>query len=141
MDNSFDKYNIDFTEVIPWKDEYAVGIELIDRHHQELFEIINTLGTHFAQVASKDIFLTFLNILIDYTSEHFSTEEDLIYEFNPEQYKSHKMEHEAFVKKIYKTLEQESSVDTKHREELIVFLKKWLVLHILEEDIPALKPN
>ncbi len=137
MSSPHDNDSVDYLEFIPWLEEYNTNIEIIDRQHQELFEIVNTLGTHFKHVATKDMFLTFLNMLIDYSSEHFATEEDLIYKFVPEKYEAHKQEHKAFVKKIHSTLNLEIQSDIGYRIELIKFLKKWLVLHIIEEDVPV----
>ncbi|MFV0440512.1 MAG: bacteriohemerythrin [Lachnospirales bacterium] len=131
-----EKQEPDFLEPLEWDISYCTGIAIVDRQHKELFEIVNTLVTYYNKICSKDVFLNFLNMLIDYVNVHFSTEENLLYNLSLKDYEEHKTEHDEFREKVMTAVEKEMNYDNSYRKELIVFLQNWLVVHIIESDVP-----
>ncbi len=122
---------------INWSTDYSVGIPVIDEQHKELFELVNTLISYFDNPEKCDLFITFLHILTEYTVEHFTTEEKFLLEISNEIYENQHLEHEEFKNKILDSLTHEMENDLEYRRELILFLQKWLVDHIINFDIPA----
>ena len=57
-----------------WKDEYSVGIDVIDEQHKKLFEISEVLANAIEINEIKDILL----FLENYMEFHFNTEEALM---------------------------------------------------------------
>jgi hemerythrin len=123
---------------ISWKKEYNTGTEKIDTQHRMLFDIINEL--HEAKETGKahDVLDGILSKLIDYTKFHFSAEEALLEELNYPELESHKATHQAFIKQIGTMLESHHNNKCYVEDMLLVLLKKWLVTHILNDDMNAL---
>ncbi len=122
---------------VKWSSEYAVGIPIIDGQHKDLFDIVNTLVTYYNNQNESDLFLSYLNILVDYTIEHFSTEEKLLQDISMEEYEKQKVEHQKFKDEIITAVTSEMENDVEYRRSLILFLREWLVQHIINSDVPA----
>jgi len=130
--------------MLVWKDEYAIGIDLIDTQHQHLFEIGND-----AYKLLKDDFCTdkydgiiqIINDLREYTKFHFKTEEAYMLKIKYSKYFSQKVEHDDFIQKIYEiNLDQIDEDPKKHIEDILAFLFDWILDHILQKD-KLIKPD
>lgn len=120
------------------KEEYKIGVELIDEQHKKLFELADKaymlLKDEFA-LDKYDKIVGIINELKDYTVFHFKTEEDYMESINYKRLFTQKIEHAKFIK----TLEE---VDLRHIDEkqdeslvkILNFLNNWLIEHILETD-------
>ncbi|MDP4091436.1 MAG: hemerythrin domain-containing protein, partial [Bacillota bacterium] len=89
--------------MLKWKDEYSIGVELIDAQHKHLFEI----GNEAYELLNNDTYLDkydrIVQVLMDlkqYTIYHFKSEEDYMLSISYRKYFSQKVEHEDFIKKI-----------------------------------------
>ena len=119
---------------IKWNSRYAVHIDEVDRQHQKLIELINTLYDAMSVGKGKDVLGPVLAELADYTTYHFDTEERLFREYGYPGHEQHKKEHEVLTAKT-KTLKQ--AFDTGNKKlsiDVMLFLSSWLNDHILEED-------
>lgn len=122
-----------------WKDEYSIGIELIDKQHRRLFEI----GKRIIDLAEAqdgfdhyDEIVEVIQELKEYTVYHFGYEEELMAKFKYENYEKHKFEHFFVVKKIEKF--ENEDFDEKQDEtimNLVRFIPDWIANHILHEDM------
>lgn len=122
-----------------WKDEYSIGIEVIDKQHRRLLEI----GSRIMDLAdAKDGFdhydeiVEVLQELKEYTVYHFDYEEELMQKFGYEHYNTHKFEHYFVIKKIQKF--EREDLEEKQREtilKLVEFISDWIANHILQEDM------
>jgi hemerythrin-like metal-binding protein len=72
--------------------------------------------------------------LINYTKEHFSSEEELMQQHNYPGYLAHKAEHDRLVKEAGALMEKHQSGAMSLSIETSTFLKKWLTNHILVVD-------
>jgi len=122
-----------------WKDSYKCNIKEIDEQHKKLFE----LGEKIADLASLndeydhyDEIMEIFNELKDYTAYHFKHEEELMKAYDYDNYESHKIEHDFFIKKLArlerKDLEGEQN---KAVMELVSFVADWISGHILKTDM------
>jgi hemerythrin len=119
---------------IKWNSRYAVHIEEVDRQHQKLIELINTLYDAMSVGKGKDVLGQVLSELVEYTTYHFDTEDRLFREYGYPDHEQHKKEHEVLTAKT-KTLKQ--AFDTGNKKlsiDVMLFLSSWLNDHILEED-------
>ena len=102
--------------------KYYTGIELVDREHRKLFEIIVRL----------------LDELREYTKFHFEDEEAYMQKINSPMLEAQKRAHQAFVDKLMSIdLDKLEEIDDNQQEylhELIEFLGGWLINHILKMD-------
>lgn len=122
-------------EFIGWRNEYSVGNEEIDNQHKKIFKLINDLYEAF--ITKKDDLSTdeVLAALRDYSVNHFKTEEKMFERYNYVHKAEHKKEHESFINTVDKIIEESKGNKKLLSMKLTNFLQKWLINHILEEDM------
>ncbi len=119
-------------------DEYLTGIELIDNEHKELFSIVdkaNRLVKSYNEVSGYDKILDILEMLKEYTKEHFADEEEYMESISYDGLDAQKRAHDAFIQKLENI--DLSEIDRNPQEslqQLLEFLLGWLVNHILYTD-------
>ena len=115
-----------------------IGVPEIDEEHKKLFELIANIDTALKSnenpIASA---MLLINELKQYAVSHFSHEEAYMERINDPELKRQKKEHAAFVEKInsysYADVSDESAKAI--ILELLEYLSKWLMGHILGSDI------
>lgn len=121
-----------------WRKEYETGVEILDKQHQQLFEIANrayALLKEEYRIDKYDDIVAIIQELKDYTSYHFTFEEKYMTDTNYKKYLSHKVEHEDFIAKINETdLDQMDVNQNKYLTDLLDFVMNWLVGHIIGRD-------
>ncbi|MBK1813610.1 hemerythrin family protein [Clostridium sp. YIM B02505] len=124
--------------MITWKDEYTVGVELIDSQHKRLLEIANNVYelTKNSFITDKyDRIVEVIEELRDYTVFHFKSEEEYMLSIGYKKFLSHKVEHDDFVNKVNSLdLSQIDESQQKHLLEILEFIIKWIDEHILQKD-------
>jgi len=122
-------------ELIRWSEEhYVLGIREVDFQHKRLVDIVNGLQTALREGQPKEIVCNFLAVMEEYSSNHFSYEEDLMFNWGYPGYNDKKRKHKSFIKQL-KILSKEyrlgnMSVSTN----TLNFLRDWLNNHIIDED-------
>ena len=123
---------------INWDSLYSVGVKLIDSQHQKLFSLINnfydaTTGISKENLAPID---SALQDLFSYVDFHFKTEEKYFEEFSYEKTQEHKKQHKFYEDKIKDLNEkyQKEKKDEEISEEIISFIKDWILNHIKISD-------
>lgn len=121
-------------EHIEWNANYATGIPEIDAQHSYLFELTNRfirgLASPTPQMSPSDL----LRELADYAQKHFAFEEQCMKESAYQHLEEHTKSHERLRQQIEQYAE-ELKRGTLRAQELADFLRNWLVLHILREDM------
>lgn len=117
-----------------WKEEYSVGIRLIDDEHRELVELIDELESASRTLDNQATLRHVLAELQRYVITHFTVEEELmrLYEFPG--FEHHKKIHDAFRDKINTIAEHFSEGEIEIVSPLMHLLKDWLTSHILTQD-------
>ncbi len=119
-------------------EEYRTGIELIDREHQNLFEIIdkaNILVREQVDEESLDEIMEILAELKTYTELHFGDEEEYMESIGYEGLQAQKRAHTAFIGKVESISREEISQNPQeYMQSLVEFLLGWLINHILYTD-------
>jgi len=82
--------------MIEWKEEYSIGISIIDKEHKELIRIMNAAMVAKQHGDNIDEISKLLKELTTYALKHFSTEESYMIEFNYPEFQYHKEEHHDF---------------------------------------------
>jgi hemerythrin-like metal-binding protein len=121
-------------ELIEFTDDYRTGIETIDYEHQKLFIYLNEI-IKALEMGDSGRLLVEINLdeLIGYTVFHFNTEEGLMEKCNYEGLEEHKKGHEALKQKAINFKNRFNEGD-EIGENLVEFLKTWLVNHIKGTD-------
>lgn len=113
--------------IITWKEQYAVGIERIDREHRQLIALINEAYDAVRGPADESVLAELAGNLRSYALSHFRTEETLMQEHGYPQADSHVLEHDDFRWRMIATEEREPIV-------ILEYLSRWLAEHILSKD-------
>jgi hemerythrin-like metal-binding protein len=120
-------------KALEWKEEYSVGVELIDIQHQMFIGIINELYSAIMEKKEKDILDNVFKQLVAYTQFHFQTEERYFDEFDYEGAVEHKAAHKALIDQVADLQKQEKDI-MENPFELMDFLEDWLIGHIMGMD-------
>jgi hemerythrin len=123
---------------ISWNDTYNTDTEKIDEQHRKLVDIINELYDAKETGKAQEALDGILSRLMDYTKYHFDFEEALLDELDYPELVEHKAKHQELIDQIGMILK--SHLDNKRHVDtaLLMFLKHWLVKHIMNEDMKAL---
>ena len=119
---------------IEWVESYSVNIKEIDDQHKKLIEILNRVHDAMKAGQGKKAISGALSELIDYTSYHFKTEENLFQQYGYPDLIKHTEEHDELTRKA---IDLKASFDKGrliNNIEIIIFLKDWLNTHILDTD-------
>jgi hemerythrin len=125
--------------MLKWKDEYRIGIELIDTQHQRLFEIgqeAYELLNDEMRVDKYDRIVQVLEELRQYTMYHFKCEEEYMKSISYRKFFGQKVEHDDFIKKINEVkIDGIDENQDEYLKELLAFIFDWIIEHILTKDI------
>ncbi len=130
--------------LITWSDNYSVKVSTIDNQHKKLVEIINNLHDAMKTGKGKEAIGKTLNELVSYTKYHFSAEEEMMKKHNYPGFIAHKREHDLLTQKVVDFENDFRAGKSLLTLEVMNFLKKWLVDHILNTDkqyVPTLASN
>jgi hemerythrin-like metal-binding protein len=119
---------------IEWNVNLYTGLPDVDQQHNKLVALVNRL-TEVSGEDAEVLDQAFLQ-LQDYVIEHFTHEERLMDEaqIDPEHVKYHKNAHALFVAKIAELWETRASDEDQTLNDMLEFLKSWILQHILQTD-------
>lgn len=121
-----------------WKDEYNIGVDIIDREHKRLFKIINKLF-QFTDEKSKSQWACQEGIKFfkEHAVKHFTEEEEYMASVNYERLGIHMHIHSEFRERTLPALEEELEKTGYCADSVEHFLgvcAGWLIGHTLMED-------
>lgn len=120
--------------LIPWKDEYCIGLTEIDKQHKQLVDVLNKLFDAMSVGKGTEILESILDDLTNYTVKHFATEERFMVVYAYPGVSSHRTEHQQLVDEVKNFKKNYASGNTKISVEIANYLKEWLLKHILGSD-------
>lgn len=118
-----------------WKEEYAVGVRIIDEQHKVLLELLNDLDQvrkNPEAAATKRSGI--LQRLENYTKVHFTTEEEIMRIYGVKDFETHKAMHAKFAEKVQAFNEFYNDDKMFLFENVYTYLEGWLLKHIQVED-------
>ena len=117
-----------------WDEKYSVNIEIIDKQHKRLFELIENFYDALKQKQIKRGMSEILEGLTEYSIYHFQTEEALMEQHRYPNYQQHRAIHAQFIEKVGEFRSRFESGQLLIPIEVANFLKDWLSNHILGTD-------
>lgn len=120
--------------LIKWLPAHSVGIEEMDKQHQELINLINQLHAAMTTGQGSDAVGDTLSRIIDYTKTHFASEEALMQSFRFPQIASHKSEHQKLTEQVLDLERRFQLGQPLSAHEVLQFLREWLPEHIQGSD-------
>lgn len=125
-------------EQLAWSDALRTGIDVIDRQHRGLVNMVNATAIRLEgnTALSADEVRLLLGYLKDYAEVHFGTEEALMALCGlPQRYAhDHHVSHARFLAHVGDMLDDLSADAVPDGRQLLAFLAEWLIRHIQGED-------
>jgi hemerythrin-like metal-binding protein len=119
--------------LVKWNTEMSVGIDAIDREHQDIIELLSVL--HEAVTAGKSPEKTgcMLKDLLARSAAHFAHEEEFMRQHAHPDYDRHKAMHEEMTAQVALFLQKHDEGKLKPLE-IFCLVTDWIKRHLLEED-------
>jgi hemerythrin len=114
---------------IEWKDSYRIGDAVIDRQHQELFELANAMFAAGDQAAHRLCAIK----LYKHVREHFSDEEALMKKVGFPGYQAHVDSHNRILANLGE-VSHSIGKDAMDSTAVADFLTDWGLNHIPKDD-------
>lgn len=125
-------------EAVKWNDRFKLGVEVIDRAHQNLFSIVNKLIALNEDTAKQPhACREGIKYFKSYTLQHFAQEEEYMRQIAYQNYNKHKRIHDKMKEKTIPSLEQELEEENYSEKSVQRFMGLcigWLNAHIIVED-------
>lgn len=128
------------TKRFVWKDEYSVGVQIIDEQHRIFFKLTNDVLDFLSQPEisqDREVLINLLNDLGNYALYHFSTEEEYFDQFHYQDAVPHTEVHDHFratIKKLFYDAMQENADINQLAGAAAEYTGNWLVKHIIIMD-------
>lgn len=113
-----------------WDDSYSIGVDQIDQQHKRLFELINNLFIGIKTQDSSNAVEIALSGLVEYTQEHFATEEGLMDKHSYPGARAHAAEHSHLLRTIEAYIQKMQSGEPVSGMSLLTQLVEWLHSHM-----------
>lgn len=120
-----------------WSNEdYSVNIPAIDNEHKLLIALLNEIASAMNTQGSFhiQIIIEKLTTLSKHIKMHFESEERFMILNNYPEYNEHKAEHTLLLEQLNKFEVRFKSENKAFNEKMLLFLKDWLVRHIILYD-------
>lgn len=117
-----------------WREEYSMKVPSIDIQHRKLVEMLNTLHDGMVSGTGKEKLAPLLDGLVQYTATHFAHEENYFAKYEYPDAEKHTLQHQQLVQQVLGFKEKFDSGSANINMELMIFLKDWLIHHILGSD-------
>lgn len=120
--------------LMTWNDAYSVSDEELDSHHKELFSILNSLYGDCLDADNENCVAPKLDELLAYADYHFRAEVEYMRRIEYFEVDDHIELHNGFAYKLMEMKRIPHKSQLELTKELIVFVGKWLLHHVLQED-------
>lgn len=123
---------------ITWRDEFNIGVDIVDKAHQRLFSIVRKfLLLVEEEQKSQHACAEGIKFLKSYTVKHFAEEEAYMLSIGYQNYEMHKHLHDNMRDNTIPALEKyivESGYSTESVKQFLGICIGWLTGHIMIED-------
>jgi adenylate cyclase len=121
-------------KLVEWETSWETGIKMIDDQHKLLFDIMNDLHKAIKFKRGQEVLNRILNNLNLYVLTHFTMEEELMLRYKYPDFENHKKQHTLFINKLENALDRYNHSSINSSNEILEFLKDWLIAHIKKSD-------
>lgn len=124
--------------MLAFSDKYCTGVEIIDKQHRRLFDILSDLNELNRDDFISDKYDAIADVveeLKDYTVKHFQDEERYMQSIQYEGLTAQQNVHQSFIDKMDMiNLDEMDDNQQDYLDDLIDFLASWLINHIMNMD-------
>lgn len=117
-----------------WTEDYSIGNAHIDEQHKKLFDLAGELEVVIDRSVNRQKIKNMLTEFFHYMRDHFRDEETYMREVKYPEFEAHRRIHKDIVEDMIHLI---GSIKTTNdlKERLYHISKKWLLQHILYEDM------
>lgn len=119
---------------IEWNEKFSLHHVLLDKQHQELFDLANAVQALDPAKTDKAELGKLFKEFFDYMAKHFKEEEAYMQSLEYPLLEKHKKFHESIIEGMTKILKEKKGIEELQKS-MKMIAKKWLVEHILENDL------
>ena len=120
---------------LTWNASFEIGIAAIDEEHRTIVENFEKLYLLMMSGQGHGFYTELLTFLNQYIETHFANEEAFQKSIGYDRIDEHVKRHQFFKEKILSMIEaQTSPISNADLIKLNLFIKDWLIQHILNED-------
>lgn len=127
---------------LKWHKGYEIGVFDIDKEHQDIINHFETLYQLMIEGKGHAYYLNLLSFLGEYVNTHFAHEEAFQQKIKYPNYLEHKGIHDEFKLKVMQMIQENETHNSEEGDRvtnadlihLNLFIKDWLIHHILIED-------
>jgi len=120
--------------LMEWNSDFVLGLKEIDTQHHKLVDLVNKLNEAMKAGKGKEILGQIFEELKEYTVHHFATEEAFFEEHHYPGTLAHEAEHKKLVDTVLQLEKQFKEGKAALTNDVMQFLKDWLVNHIQGTD-------
>ena len=132
---TYSSKDISLDNYITFTSELSVDYKPMDDQHKKWIELFNKIYKAHTTGASQSEVMGVIKDLVDYTVWHFGFENKMMEKYNFKTYDNHKMQHDDILKQVQDIYKQLENGDEILIVNILEFLKKWLINHILKTDL------
>ena len=116
--------------LIKWNTEMRLGVPEVDFEHEELIEVINTLGELLQQGGPMELIESVLGEIHGQIEQHFALEEKIMRANGFTGYEAHKEDHDRLLDQIRELMSDAKTMDQDQLcEKLAQRLNIWFTDH------------
>ncbi len=123
-----------YMKKIEWNNRLNMGVPQIDEQHRRLLHLTNNLAAAIQEEVAQDILEFIIKELQDYTSFHFRDEELLMKDIGYPELENHTRAHNKLKTSVDDYRQQMEQGNEVAPQELLDFLGRWLIDHIIYTD-------
>jgi len=126
------------SSLLAWNEDYCIGHDLIDSEHKRLFEIADRIFAIKNPLMDEAAIRKSVHELYDYMKKHFEHEEQYMTDVSYSDSQMHKERHSEIIGEMNDILRfSKNYIQIENR--LVALMRKWLIDHILKEDLKVKK--
>lgn len=125
--------------LIEWMDMFSVGNAEMDADHKGLLDLLNRIYEAWSADGTGEAIdvASVFDDLTEYTRRHFAREEALLEKIDYDRLEVQKAEHHRMIEQLdaFKARHIAGSQPAALTQEMVDFLRSWMIDHILAEDM------
>jgi len=120
--------------LLTWNSKYSVGVKALDSQHTVLFDILNDLHAAMMKGQAQTLTGPMLRKLVDYTRNHFASEESALTAARYPGLAEHRVKHRDLTRQVEDYSARFDRGEITLNVHLLNFLRDWLTNHIQKVD-------
>ncbi len=132
---TYNSEEINDNNYLTYTDILSVGYEPMNEQHKRWIDLFNIIYRAYINDAGDQEIKSVIKDLVDYTIWHFHFENKMMERYNFNTFDNHKQQHDDILEQVSDLYERLDRGEEILIVNILEFLKKWLVNHILKTDV------